>query len=134
MAASKPAPRSGRADADELVTLFSGALGPWQLKELEKPDSHASPAPQPLVRAVYAQGPQSVEVTVRADKAGGVKKGAPEVYRESAPQRDGALVVMTLANGVVIAATSRSADAVALEALIRAIDLGRAEALKPAKR
>jgi hypothetical protein len=135
MTASKPAQRSGRADADELATLFPGTLGPWKLTELQKnPMVPQSPAPQPRVRAVYTQEPHSAELFVRTGPPGGVAKGQREVYRESPPQRDGTLVVVTLSNGVAIGATSRTADAAALEALIHTIDLGQVEKLKPVKR
>jgi len=134
MAASKPAPRSSRADADGLVTLFPGALGAWQLTELEKPLPPQPPEPRPLVRAVYTQGPHSAEISVRTGSPRSTAKGTREVYREGPPQRNGSMVVVSLANGVAIAATSRTADAAALEELIRAIDLERAERLKPTKR
>lgn len=135
MAATKPAPRSsGRADADELVTLFPGALGAWELQELERPLPPQFPEPRPLVRAAYAHGADRAEIAVRTGPPGGVAKGVRSVYREAPPQRHDTMVVISLANGVSIAATSRTADAAALEALLRAIDLGRAESLKPAKR
>jgi len=135
MAASKPASGSGRADADTLVALFPGGLGGWALKELERPLPPQFPTPQPLVRAVYGQGTQTAEITVRAGPPpSGLGKGKRDVYRESPPQRADAMVVITLANGVAFAATSRTADTVVLEAMLNGIDLGRAEALKPGKR
>lgn len=128
------APRSAKADAEELLKLFPGALGPWKLKELGQPLPPQVPAPKRLVRAVYVQDRHSAEISVRAGPAGSAGKGARDVYRESPPQRPDTLVVVSLGNGVSIAATSATADAAALEALIRAIDLDRAESLVPVKR
>ena len=134
MAGSKATSGSDRADADTLVTLFPGALGTWKLTALERPLPPQSPEPRPLVRADYEQGAQSAEISVSTVPRSGKGKATRDVYREGPPQRDGSMVVITLANGVAIAATSRTADVAALEALIRGIDLGRAEALKPVKR
>jgi hypothetical protein len=132
------APQSGKVDAEELLKLFPGALGPWKLQELGKPLPPKVPAPQRLVRAVYVQDRQSAEISVRAgapkSDGKGKGKGARDVYREAPPQRPDTMVVITLGNGLSIAATSATADAASLEALIRSIDLDRAESLKPAKR
>ncbi|MBL0088417.1 MAG: hypothetical protein IPP44_17880 [Ideonella sp.] len=130
----KPVQRNGRADAEGLMALFPGALGAWVLKELERPQPPQTPGPQPLVRALYAQGQHLAEITARAKPVGGVKSVGREVYREGPPQQSASMVVVSLANGVVVAATSSSADVAALEALIQTIDLKRAEALKPAKK
>ncbi len=129
---NEPRPDSRGAAADEIVKLFPGALGPWSLRELEKPQPPQFAGPQALVRALYAQGPHTAEITVQAGRAR-PEQGRREVYREAPPQRDGSLVMVSLANGFSFAASSRTADAASLEALLGAIDLSRAEALKAAK-
>jgi hypothetical protein len=130
----KPVPRGARADATSLVALFPAALGPWVLKELERPHPPQTPGPQPLVRAVYAQGPHRAEITARAKPVSSARQVGREVHREGPPQQRASMVVVSLANGVVFAATSPSADVAALEALVLAIDLKQAESLKPAKK
>jgi hypothetical protein len=130
------APQSGKVDAEELLKLLPGALGPWKLQELGKPLPPKVPAPQRLVRSVYVQDRQSAEISVRAAPRRARKgkgKGAPTSTGSSAaaPRRDGRHHAR---HGLSIAATSATADAASLEALIRSIDLDRAESLKPAKR
>lgn len=134
MASAKPATASGHAGriaADELTMLFPAALGAWQQTELERPLPPPVPEPRPAVRAVYAQGEHSAEITVRSGPPGGAAEGMRRFHAEVRPQNPDTLVTLSLANGLAFAATSRTADAATLEALLRTIDLDRAEALLP---
>lgn len=115
-----------------LAELFPAGLGAWTLKQLQEPPQHAgAPVPGPAMQASYAQGEQLVQITATAGAPTGAAKGSRDVYREARAQQGDTLVVLTLPNGLALAATSRSADAAALEALLRSIDLDKAEALAP---
>lgn len=121
-------------DADELVTLLPGKLGDWQQTMLGKKPAQRYPGPAPAVRAEYTAGAQTARIAVTTGQiASAAKPGEPRfTTHERAAGRD-ASVTVSLANGVQITATSTTADAAALEALLRAIDLARAESLKPAR-
>ncbi len=133
-ASPKPAAAPGVANADTLVTMFPGELAGWQQKVLERPLPAPVPAPRAAVRAVYTQAAHSAEITVDTGKPDASLKGKRNLFRQGPPQVPEAMVSVSFANGVTIAATSRSADAAALEALVNAIDLARVEALTPARR
>lgn len=129
---AKPAEPAGRMSAATLAALFPSGLGSWALKRLDEPTQHPDvPVPVTSVKAAYAQGTQEVEITATAGQPTGAAKGSREVYREQRAAKGDTLVVLTLPNGLALAATSRSADAAALEALLRQLDLVRAEALQP---
>jgi hypothetical protein len=127
--------KRGAVSADELLALFPGALAGWQQTELGKPLPSRVPGPQPAVEAKYTQGEQTARITVSSGLLpAAAKPGAPLVTRQ--PRADGrdARVTVSLANRVQISATSTSADADALETMLRALDLARFEALKPVGR
>lgn len=129
-------PQAGAAGAKistaALAELFPAGLGPWTLKQLQEPPQHAgAPVPGPAMQAAYAQGAQTVQITATAGAPSAAAKGSREVYREARAAQGDTLVVLTLRNGLALAASSRSADAAALEALLRSIDLDKAEALTP---
>lgn len=131
-----PSPKAGAAGAKisaaALAELFPAGLGPWTLKQLQEPPQHAgAPTPGPAMQASYAQGAQLAQITATAGAPGGAAKGSREVYREARAQQGDTLVVITLPNGLAFAATSRTADAATLEAILRSIDLDKAEALAP---
>ena len=130
MSGNEPRPASGYAITD-LATLFPASLGPWRLKTLEEPPYSPVPVPGPALRAVYEQGRQEAEISIDGGAPTGGAKGTRSVYSEKRAQQGDTLVTLALPNGLQFAATSRSADAAALEALLRAIDLDKAEALKP---
>lgn len=121
-----------RLNTSTLAELFPAGLGSWTLKRLHEPPIQAgAPVPGPSLQAAYAQGSQEVEITASAGAPTGAAKGSREVYREVRAAQGDTLVVVTLPNGLALAATSRSADAAVLEALLRRLDLARAEALQP---
>lgn len=129
-------PKAGVAGAKisaaTLAELFPAGLGPWTLKQLQEPPQHAgAPTPGPAMQASYTQGAQEAQITATAGPPGGAAKGSREVYREARAQQGDTLVVITLPNGLAFAATSRSADAATLEAMLRSIDLDKAETLAP---
>ncbi len=126
--ASEPAPRITPL---ALAGLFPASLGAWTLDQLYEPDRHAGvPVPFTAVHAVYKQGPHRAQITVTASAPADTAAGARHVYREARSAEGEALVVITLSNGLAFAATSRSLDLIALEALLRQLDLRRAEALR----
>ncbi len=126
--------KPGAVSADELLALFPGALAGWQQTELGKPLPSRVPGPQPAVQAKYALGEQTARITVSSGVLPAATAGSPLVTRQ--PRADGrdARVTVSLANGVQISTTSASAEAEALETMLRALDLARFEALKPARR
>jgi hypothetical protein len=128
------APRQGKIEAHQLAPVFPAAVGAWKREQLASPLPQPVPVPRPAMRALYSQGDQRAEITVHAGKASGAAKGTRSVYSEVRPAKPDTLVTITLANGLQFAATSRTADAPALEALLRGLDLDRAETLAPARR
>lgn len=126
-------PKAGaKITAATLAELFPAGLGPWTLKQLQEPPQHAgAPTPAPAMQASYTQGAQEAQITATAGPPGGAAKGSREVYREARAQQGDTLVVITLPNGLAFAATSRNADAATLEAMLRSIDLDKAETLAP---
>jgi hypothetical protein len=125
--------KAGVINADELLTLFPGALAGWQQTELGKPLPLRVPGPQPVVQAKYTLGEQSVRINVSSGVLpAAAKAGVPVVTRQ--PRADGrdARVTVSLANRVQIIATSPSADADTLEKMLMALDLSRFESLKAA--
>ena len=126
--------KPGAVSADEMLALFPGALAGWQQTELGKPLPQRMPGPQPAVQAKYTLGEQTARITVASGVLPAATAGSPLVTRQ--PRTDGrdARVTLSLANGVQISASSASADAPALETMLKALDLARFEALKPVGR
>jgi hypothetical protein len=114
-------------DAGRVAALLTPRLGDWKQTELGQPLPAPAPEPATLMRAVYTQAAHSAELTLFA----GSPTKARSLYRELRPEKPDTLVNITLTNGLSITAVSRTADATALEALIRAIDLDKLEGLKP---
>jgi hypothetical protein len=133
MASSNGAPQNAAAGIPtaRLADLFPGGLAGWSLKSLEEPLPPPTPLPGPKValNAVYTKGSERIEINLLRLAAGTVAKGARPVTAERRADRGDTLVTLSLANGLRFAATSRTADAAAIEALLRGIDLARAEAL-----
>lgn len=133
---SGKSPRPGKVSADDLVTLFVGELAGWQQASLEKPGPAREPVPGPAVRADYTQGTRTARVSASTGVvAAQAKPGAPLFTRTAAAAgRPESTVTVSLANGVQISASCVGADVNELEALLKAMDLARAEALPPAAR
>jgi hypothetical protein len=130
-----PSNKAAAVSADEVLALFPGALDGWQQTELGKPLPSRVPSPQPLVEAQYTRGEQMARITVSSGVLpAAAKAGTPVVTRQSRANGREARVTVSLSNRVQISATSTSADADALEALLKALGLGRFEALKPTVR
>lgn len=127
--------KAGAVNADDLLLLFPGALAGWQQVELGKPLPSRLPGPQPAVEARYALGEQSARITVSSGLLpAAAPAGSPRVTRQSRSDGRDARVIVSLANGVQISASSASTDADSLETLLRSLDLARFEALKPSSR
>lgn len=135
MASANEGPGGGaRLTSRDLAVLFPASLGPWTQTVLETSVPQPMPGPRASVRAVYTQGAHEAEITAYPGAPTGAAPGTRRVSSEARPSKPDTLVTLLLANGVQFAATSRTADAAALEALLRAIDLDRAEKLQPAAR
>jgi len=86
------------------------------------------------VRAEYTLGIHTARITVSTGVLpAAVEPGKRQVSRQERSAGQDARVTVALANGVSLTASSRSADAAALEAMLQSIDLARAEAM-PARR
>lgn len=132
---SGKARRPAAVSTDELVTLFAGELGGWQQASLERPGAQREPVPGPAVRGEYTKGEHSARVSASSGVVPAqAKAGQRHVSRhERSATRPEATVTISLANGVQLSASSRTADAAALEALLQGFDLARAEAMRPAR-
>lgn len=128
--------RPGKVSADDLVTLFTGDLAGWQQASLEKPGPQREPVPGPAVRGEYTKGAQTARVSASTGVVPAqAKAGAPLFTRQAgAAGHPESTVTVSLANGVQITASSSGADVADLEALLKAMDLTRAEAMQPAAR
>jgi hypothetical protein len=132
----KPSPRKpGAVNADDLLALFPGTLAGWAQTQLGKPLPPRVPGPTPAVRAEYSSGEQTARISVSTGVLPAIaSQGSPRVTRRSRADGHDAVVTVSLANGVQISATSATADAPALEEMLRGLDLARFESLKPARR
>lgn len=126
--------RPAKVDADQLVTLFPGMLGAWQQTELGKTPPQRVAGPAPAVRAEYTLGEHVAKITVSTGLLpAAVEPGKRHVSRQERGEGKESRVTVALANGVSITASSRSAEAAALEAMLQSIDLARAEAMRAAR-
>jgi hypothetical protein len=131
---SKPEPsaRQKKFDERQLISLLPLSLGEWTLKKMWKPLPVGPLQLVPLLQAEYAQGTQTVEVTL----SGLVRVAKSDVARGIVPKRDEASgensAVLGLPNGLSVLVSSRQADAEALAKLVNSIDLQRAAELLPA--
>ncbi|GEM_PF-6565204 len=127
--------RPAKVSADELVTLFPGTLGDWQQTELGKTPPRRVAGPAPAVVGEYTSGEHTARISVSSGVLpAAVEPGKRQFSRTERAAPKQTAVTVSLANGVQITASSRSADAAALEGLLQAIDLGRAEGLRAAGR
>jgi hypothetical protein len=133
---SGKASRPGKVSADDLVTLFTGELAGWQQATLEKPGAQREPVPGPAVRAEYVKGAHTARVSASTGVVPAqAKAGAPLFSRQAgAAGQPESTVTVSLANGVQVSASSTGAGVAELEALLKAMDLTRAEALRPPAR
>ena len=133
MTSSTGAPQNAAAGIPtvQLAELFPAGLGGWSLKTLDEPLPPPTPMPGPKValHSVYSKGSERVEINVLRLTAGTVAKGMRAVTTDRRADKHDTLVTLSLSNGLRFAATSRTADASTLEALLRGIDLDKAEAL-----
>jgi hypothetical protein len=154
LASASAARRSGHKTftTEQLVPLLRVQLGDWKRDSLEKPKPRRLAGRVSALSAEYSRANASASVgvndagepsTVVAKWTGGPVERQVEGGHEKSYKADGrvvtetfrdasheASVVVTLANGVSIVAMSQTADSAALKALIDAMDLASAEALK----
>lgn len=154
LAAASAARRSGHKTftTEQLITLLPAQVGDWKRDSLEKPKPRRLAGRVSALSAEYSRGSASASVgvndagqpsTVVAKWTGGPVERQVEGGHEKSYKADGrvvtetfrdasheATVVFTLANGVSIVAMSQTADTAALKALIEAMNLASAEALK----
>jgi hypothetical protein len=140
---------SARSAAEKLLPLLAVQLGAWHRVSLEMPKAPRHPgSPSPLMATYEREGARaSVSVSdagapsavVAQWKGGAVERdvdGAHEsmfkvaghvvTERHRAATHESSVVVL-LANGVSVSASSRTADATALRALLESMDLAAAE-------
>jgi hypothetical protein len=154
LSAASAARRSGHKTftTEQLLPLLRVSLGDWKRDSLEKPKPRRMAGRVSALSAEYSRGNESASVgvndagapsTVVAQWSGGPVERNVAGGREKSYKVDGrvvtesfrdagheASVVFTLANGVSVTAMSQTADTAALKALIEAMDLAAAEALK----
>ena len=134
MVAKSRAAARGSFDSGQLAALLPATLGEWKLQSLEQPLPDPVPQPQPAVRAEYARGNQTVEVSLQTSLPVSTASPARAIRTERREDRQQNVATLPLANGLTIVAVSHQADGAALEQLIRAIDLDRAEKLQRSRR
>jgi hypothetical protein len=138
MASSTGAPQNAAAGIPtaQLAELFPAGVAGWSLKTLEEPLPPPTPVPGPKValHSVYSKGSEQIEINLLRLAAGTVAKGARAVTTDRRADKGDTLVTLSLSNGLRFAASSRTADAATLEALLRGLDLDKAEALVLGKR
>ncbi|HWK85624.1 MAG TPA: hypothetical protein VNS61_18015 [Caldimonas sp.] len=143
---------AARSHAEKLLPLLAVQLGEWKRVSLEMPKKPRYPGSPTPLEAEYQRetGRASVSasdtgrpsVIVAQWKGGAVERDVDgthetmykvtdhvvtERYRAATHE---ASVVVALANGITIAASSRTADAAALRALIESMDLAAAGTAK----
>jgi len=147
--AKKPASvAAARSHAEKLLPLLAVQLGEWKRISLEMPKTPRYPGPPTPLEAEYQRENARASVSVSDAgtpsaivvqwKGGAVEREVDgthetmykvtghvvtERYRAVTHE---ASVVVALANGISIAASSRTADAAALRALIESMDLAAA--------
>ena len=112
----------------ELMTLLPEALAGWQRVSIEQPLTTPERGPQPAVRARYSMNGQTATVTITTSTPPGTH-GERRWQRRAQGDRGDSVVSVSLRNGIVFSATGRS-EAEALESLLKAVDLDRAEKLR----
>lgn len=112
----------------ELMTLLPEALAGWHRESIEQPLTTPERGPQPAVRAAYSMNGQTAIVTITTSTPPGTR-GERRWQRRAQGNRGDHVVSVSLKNGIVLSATGRS-EAEALESLLKAADLDRAEKLR----
>jgi hypothetical protein len=128
MVGKSPAAARGTFDSKELAALLPPTLGGWKLQKLDRPLPDPVAEPRPAWRAEYARGDHSAEISVLTSLP--VAGASRSVRTERREDRQQNIATMALANGLTLMAVSHQADGAALEQLLRAIDLDRAEKLQ----
>lgn len=150
--AARPSKASERFPRERLVPLLKPALGAWTRDALRSARLPQDDPGTPPVQAEYTgpAGPASVAITVVAPGPAwtgepverAIDGGTEKLWRwNQRPVREARydtpprqVVTVTLANGIVLTASSPRADAAALRELLAAIDLDAAERLRPGAR
>ena len=112
----------------QLMTLLPEALAGWHRDSIEQPLTTPERGPQPAVRARYSMNGQTATVTITTTVPPGTR-GERRWQRRAQGERGDHVVSAALANGIVFSATGRS-EAEALESLLKAVDLDRAEKMR----
>jgi hypothetical protein len=123
-----------RFDANELAGLFAESLGGWKLVTLAAPVPSPMPTPHPAMEAEYERGADHAQLSISDDLPHPSMAGTRSFHEQPATGGAGRVVTVGLANGLVITASSRTADGATLRALVESMPLDRAEAMKPTAR
>ena len=143
---------STKITPQQLVPLFAETIGPWQRVKVETPTKRPGAAAGPILKAEYRNGDARANLSISAtgasaserfnavdrETASGFEKlykSGERIVREDFKRepRD-ATVSYTLANGLIVVASSKAVDNAALKHLVEGIDLARAEAIPRAAR
>ena len=132
---AKPRPAArGTFDSAQLAQLLPATLGEWKLQTLGRPLPDPIPQPQPELRAEYARGDQTAEVSLLTSLPVSAATPSRAIRTERREDTKQSIATLPLANGITFVAVSHQADGAALEQLLRRIDLDRAEKLQRSKR
>lgn len=146
---ARPSQPPERFARERLVPLLAPTLGGWTRTSLRSVRLPSDGPAAPPVEAEYTAAAGRAVVTVTLVRPGAAWTGAPverafdggteKLYRlgqrpvreahHDSPART--VVTISLANGIVLTASSPVADAATLRSLLEAVDLDAAERLRP---
>jgi hypothetical protein len=143
---------SPKITPQQLVPLFAETIGSWQRVKVETPTKRPVPTAGPILKAEYRNGDARANLSISGtdavaserfsavdrETASGFEKlyksGERIVREEFKREPRQASVSVTLANGLIVVASSKAVDNAALKQLVEGIDLARAEAIPRAAR
>jgi hypothetical protein len=127
---------SGKGDFDiqQLGALLPATLGGWKQTALGQPLPSPMNEPRPALRAVYQRDGRMAELTLTTSLPIPVAKGSRTINHQRDELRKLSTATLPLSNGIVIVASSTTAERAELTQLIESIDLDRAEALVRGKK
>jgi len=132
--AAKTSSGKGDFDIQQLGALLPAMLGGWTQTALGQPLPSPMNEPRPALRAVYQRDGRMAQLTLTTSLPIPVAKGSRTINHQRDELRKLSTATLPLSNGIVIVASSTTADRAELTQLIESIDLNRAEALVRGKK